>query len=152
MFLPRFICCNISFDSRKVIYMLTEMQSFRADIPELVRAHRKDDEHIETLNKSVNWLIQNACGPRLWIKWQKEINVLSELAYFATTTLAGKMRSFVSLKKCTEKFFYSSFFRSSNSRRRICRLNSSSFKSAASAIVFTSLNVHCRASYWTLSV
>uniref|UniRef100_A0A914V6G6 RING-type E3 ubiquitin transferase n=1 Tax=Plectus sambesii TaxID=2011161 RepID=A0A914V6G6_9BILA len=65
------------------------MNSYVAEIPELVRAHRKDQDHIEELSATVSQLVKDAFGPRVWIRYYREVAVAAELVYYATTTLSG---------------------------------------------------------------
>jgi hypothetical protein len=65
------------------------MTTFVAEIPELVRAHRKDQDHIEELSAAVSQLVRDTFGARIWIRHYREIAVVAELVYYAATTLSG---------------------------------------------------------------
>lgn len=71
------------------------MNSYVAEIPELVRAHRKDEDHIEELSAAASQLVKDTFGPRIWIRYYREIAVAAELVYYAATTVSGNFATFI---------------------------------------------------------
>ncbi|XP_041366580.1 peroxisome biogenesis factor 10-like [Gigantopelta aegis] len=61
----------------------------RAGIPEIIRSHQKDDFYLNFLRSSVTDIAQTLAGPRRWIYWRRELDVLADLGYFLLTTFSG---------------------------------------------------------------
>lgn len=66
------------------------MPLFDADIGEIVRSQKKDDEYIDEFANSLRALAQSQLGPRRYVRWQRELTLVGPLAYYAATTLCGK--------------------------------------------------------------
>ncbi|KAM9244760.1 peroxisome biogenesis factor 10 isoform 1-T1 [Dugong dugon] len=60
-----------------------------ASPPEVVRAAQKDDYYRGGLRSAAGGALHSLAGARKWLEWRKEIELLSDLAYFSLTTLAG---------------------------------------------------------------
>ncbi|XP_064137190.1 peroxisome biogenesis factor 10 isoform X1 [Loxodonta africana] len=57
--------------------------------PEVVRAAQKDDYYRGGLRSAAGGTLHSLAGARKWLEWRKETELLSDLAYFSLTTLAG---------------------------------------------------------------
>ncbi|ESP04252.1 hypothetical protein LOTGIDRAFT_237439 [Lottia gigantea] len=60
-----------------------------AGTPEILRSHQKDDYYLTYLRTSIAETFQLLAGARKWIKWRRELDVMSDLGYFLLTTLSG---------------------------------------------------------------
>ncbi|KAM6216624.1 peroxisome biogenesis factor 10 [Rhynchocyon petersi] len=60
-----------------------------ASPPEVVRAAQKDDYYRSGLRSAAGGTLHSLAGARKWLEWRKEIELLSDVAYFSLTTLAG---------------------------------------------------------------
>ncbi|XP_076320450.1 peroxisome biogenesis factor 10-like isoform X2 [Tachypleus tridentatus] len=56
---------------------------------EILRSSQKDEQYIQQLQGELAELVQRITGISTWLKWRKELDVLSSLTYFGITTLAG---------------------------------------------------------------
>ncbi|XP_050419352.1 peroxisome biogenesis factor 10 [Patella vulgata] len=56
---------------------------------EILRSQQKDEQYLTFLRSTIADNCQTLAGARFWIKWRKELDVLSDLGYFILTTLAG---------------------------------------------------------------
>ncbi|RDD44076.1 Peroxisome biogenesis factor 10 [Trichoplax sp. H2] len=56
---------------------------------ELVRSSQKDVYYLNWLKDIASDVSRGILGSRLWIKWQRELQILTELAYFGLSTLSG---------------------------------------------------------------
>ncbi|XP_013785163.1 peroxisome biogenesis factor 10-like [Limulus polyphemus] len=56
---------------------------------EILRSSQKDEQYIQQLQGELAELVQRIAGISNWLKWRKELDVLSTLTYFGITTLAG---------------------------------------------------------------
>ncbi|KAK6172048.1 hypothetical protein SNE40_018012 [Patella caerulea] len=56
---------------------------------EILRSQQKDEQYMTFLRSTIADNCQTLAGARFWIKWRKELDVLSDLGYFILTTLAG---------------------------------------------------------------
>ncbi|XP_007943624.1 peroxisome biogenesis factor 10 [Orycteropus afer afer] len=65
------------------------MAGAAASPPEVVRAAQKDDYYRGGLRSAASGALHSLAGARKWLEWRKEIELLSNLAYFSLTTLAG---------------------------------------------------------------
>lgn len=92
------------------------MPVFDAEIAEIVRSQKKDDEYIDEFTNSLLALAQKYLGQRRYVRAQRELTLAAPLAYYAVTTLCGKYRfriRFVAACTCALQF------RTSNPRRGI---------------------------------
>ncbi|KAG7332186.1 hypothetical protein KOW79_004020 [Hemibagrus wyckioides] len=60
-----------------------------ANQPQLIRSAQKDEYYQTSLRNNANEAFQTLAGSRRWLQWRKEVEVLSDLAYYALTTLSG---------------------------------------------------------------
>nr|XP_014718590.2 LOW QUALITY PROTEIN: peroxisome biogenesis factor 10 [Equus asinus] len=60
-----------------------------ASPPEVVRAAQKDDYYRGGLRSAAGGALHSLAGAKKWLEWRKEIELLSDVAYFGLTTLAG---------------------------------------------------------------
>ncbi|XP_006871842.1 PREDICTED: peroxisome biogenesis factor 10 [Chrysochloris asiatica] len=65
------------------------MAAIAASPPEVIRAAQKDDYYRGGLRSAAGGVLHSLAGARRWLEWRKEIELLSDLAYFSLTTLAG---------------------------------------------------------------
>lgn len=63
---------------------------FDADIAEIVRSQKKDEEYVDEFSSSVRALAQNFLGQRRYVRFEKELRLVGPLLYYAVTTLSGK--------------------------------------------------------------
>ncbi|XP_063064074.1 peroxisome biogenesis factor 10 [Engraulis encrasicolus] len=57
--------------------------------PQLIRSSQKDDYYQTCLKNNANEVFQAFTGSRQWLKWRKEVELLSDLAYYSLTTFSG---------------------------------------------------------------
>lgn len=63
---------------------------FKAAGPaEIVRSHQKDDFYLGYLRKTAAEVVHALIGPRGWIKWRKEVDLIADIGYFLLTTVSG---------------------------------------------------------------
>ncbi|XP_054440027.1 peroxisome biogenesis factor 10 [Pteronotus mesoamericanus] len=60
-----------------------------ASAPEVVRAAQKDDYYRGGLRSAAGSALHSLAGAKKWLEWRKELELLSDVAYFGLTTLAG---------------------------------------------------------------
>ncbi|KAF6345313.1 peroxisomal biogenesis factor 10 [Rhinolophus ferrumequinum] len=60
-----------------------------ASPPEVVRAAQKDDYYRGGLRSAAGSALHSLAGAKKWLEWRKEVELLSDVAYFGLTTLAG---------------------------------------------------------------
>ncbi|XP_077577609.1 peroxisome biogenesis factor 10 [Stigmatopora nigra] len=60
-----------------------------ANQAQLIRAVQKDDYYQALLKNNANEAFQTLAGSKRWLDWRKEVDLLSDIAYFALTTLIG---------------------------------------------------------------
>lgn len=65
------------------------MQSYVAEIGEIVRAQKRDEEELEIIEERLSKIIKELAGQRLWLKSFQYIPIVSKAAYYCFTTLAG---------------------------------------------------------------
>ncbi|KJH53034.1 zinc finger, C3HC4 type [Dictyocaulus viviparus] len=65
------------------------MQSYIAEVSEMVRAQRRDEEEIDSLRDRISWVVKELLGQRAWIQVYPYIRPLAMVAYYSCTTLAG---------------------------------------------------------------
>lgn len=56
---------------------------------EIVRLAQKDEYFLARLRSEITSLIQKIKGIRWWMKWHKELDLISDLSYFVLTTCLG---------------------------------------------------------------
>ncbi|XP_052790775.1 peroxisome biogenesis factor 10-like isoform X2 [Mya arenaria] len=56
---------------------------------EIVRSHQKDEYYLTYLRNLTADVIHNTLGPRVWIAWRKEVDLLADLGYFLLTSFSG---------------------------------------------------------------
>ncbi|XP_062854589.1 peroxisome biogenesis factor 10 isoform X1 [Trichomycterus rosablanca] len=65
------------------------MPLVEANQPQLIRSSQKDDYYQISLRNNANEAFQALAGSRRWLQWRKEVELLSDLTYYALTTLSG---------------------------------------------------------------
>ncbi|XP_060787488.1 peroxisome biogenesis factor 10 [Neoarius graeffei] len=60
-----------------------------ANQPQQIRSSQKDEYYQTSLRNNANEAFQTLAGSRRWLQWRKEVEVLSDLTYYALTTLSG---------------------------------------------------------------
>ncbi|XP_036035203.1 peroxisome biogenesis factor 10 isoform X3 [Onychomys torridus] len=60
-----------------------------AGAPEVIRAAQKDDYYLGGLRSAAGGALHSLAGAKKWLEWRKEIELLSDIAYFGLTTSAG---------------------------------------------------------------
>ncbi|XP_008850863.1 peroxisome biogenesis factor 10 [Nannospalax galili] len=61
----------------------------RASAPEVIRAAQKDEYYLGGLRSAAGGALHSLAGAKKWLEWRKEIELLSDIAYFGLTTIAG---------------------------------------------------------------
>uniref|UniRef100_A0A8C8ZRT6 Peroxisome biogenesis factor 10 n=1 Tax=Prolemur simus TaxID=1328070 RepID=A0A8C8ZRT6_PROSS len=65
------------------------MAAAAASPPEVIRAAQKDEYYRGGLRSAAGGALHCLAGAKKWLEWRKEIELLSDMAYFGLTTLAG---------------------------------------------------------------
>ncbi|XP_057715204.1 peroxisome biogenesis factor 10 [Corythoichthys intestinalis] len=60
-----------------------------ANQSQLIRAGQKDEYYQAFLRNNANEAFQTLAGSKRWLDWRKEVELLSDIAYFGFTTLIG---------------------------------------------------------------
>lgn len=60
-----------------------------ANQSQLIRSSQKDEYYRNTLRNSANEAVHTLAGSKTWLDWRREIELLSDLAYFGLTTLSS---------------------------------------------------------------
>ncbi|XP_020831456.1 peroxisome biogenesis factor 10 isoform X1 [Phascolarctos cinereus] len=60
-----------------------------ANQPEVIRAAQKDEYYRGSLRSAAGGALHGLAGAKKWLEWRKEIELLSDVAYFTLTTLSG---------------------------------------------------------------
>ncbi|KAK2504313.1 hypothetical protein MC885_011286 [Smutsia gigantea] len=60
-----------------------------ASVPEVVRAAQKDDYYRGGLRTAAGGALHSLAGAKRWLECRREVELLSDVAYFGLTTLAG---------------------------------------------------------------
>ncbi|XP_041507926.1 peroxisome biogenesis factor 10-like isoform X2 [Microtus oregoni] len=60
-----------------------------AGAPEVIRAAQKDDYYLGGLRSAAGGALHSLAGAKKWLEWRREIELLSDIAYFGLTTVAG---------------------------------------------------------------
>ncbi|XP_033943592.1 peroxisome biogenesis factor 10 [Pseudochaenichthys georgianus] len=55
----------------------------------LIRSSQKDEYYQSSLRNTANEAFQTLAGSKRWLDWRREIELLSDLAYYGLTTLSG---------------------------------------------------------------
>lgn len=56
---------------------------------QLIRSSQKDEHYQSFLRNSANEAVQALAGSKRWLDWRREIELLSDFAYYGLTTLSG---------------------------------------------------------------
>lgn len=75
----------ISYFYRK----MAKLQLFPAGAPELVRSNQKDRFYTNYVNGLLSDISRQVLPFRLWLQWQREFQLVAELAYYGLTTIFG---------------------------------------------------------------
>lgn len=65
------------------------MPAATADQAEIVRCNQKDEYYSMFIKRSLGDIAQSVFGPRAWLHWKKELDLVAEVLYFGLTTLSG---------------------------------------------------------------
>lgn len=60
-----------------------------ANQSQLIRSSQKDDFYQNFLKNSTNEAVQTAAGSKRWLDWRREVELLTDVAYFTLTTFSG---------------------------------------------------------------
>ncbi|KAM4737617.1 peroxisome biogenesis factor 10 isoform 2-T2 [Anableps anableps] len=60
-----------------------------ANQAQLIRSSQKDEYYRSVLRNSANEAYQSVAGSKQWLDWRREIELLSDFAYYGLTTLSG---------------------------------------------------------------
>ncbi|XP_071390030.1 peroxisome biogenesis factor 10 isoform X2 [Centroberyx affinis] len=60
-----------------------------ANQAQLIRSSQKDEHYQTFLRNNANEAFQTLAGSKRWLDWRKEIELLSDLAYYVLTTFSG---------------------------------------------------------------
>uniref|UniRef100_A0A914C320 RING-type E3 ubiquitin transferase n=1 Tax=Acrobeloides nanus TaxID=290746 RepID=A0A914C320_9BILA len=63
------------------------MQTYVAEVHELVRSFQRDEEHLKELEETVNQLIKGILGDTVWVRTYRFIGDLTRFIYYSTTNL-----------------------------------------------------------------
>ena len=69
--------------------MSTRLQLFAAGAPELVRSNQKDRFYTNRISVLLSDIGYQALPLRLWLKWQREFQLVAEFTYYGLTTVLG---------------------------------------------------------------
>ena len=61
----------------------------RAKQAEILRSSQKDDYYCGSIKSYLSEIVQKVGGPRIWLKWNNEFEVLADVVYFTLTTFGG---------------------------------------------------------------
>lgn len=68
---------------------MAQMKLFAAGAPELVRCNQKDRFYTDHLTSLLSDLFRQTLPLRLWLRWQRELQLVAELSYHGFTTVLG---------------------------------------------------------------
>lgn len=68
---------------------MAKLQLFPAGAPELVRSNQKDRFYTNYVNGLLSDISRQVLPFRLWLQWQREFQLVAELAYYGLTTIFG---------------------------------------------------------------
>ncbi len=74
---------------QKVVLNMPLMQLFPAGAPELVRSNQKDRFYTDYLTSLLSEVSRQVLPLRIWLRWQREFQLLAELGYYGITTVIG---------------------------------------------------------------
>nr|XP_033484700.1 peroxisome biogenesis factor 10 isoform X5 [Epinephelus lanceolatus] len=60
-----------------------------ANQSQLIRSSQKDEYYQSFLRNNANEAVQTLAGSKRWLDWRREIELLSDLAYYGLTTFSG---------------------------------------------------------------
>uniref|UniRef100_F7ELT0 Peroxisome biogenesis factor 10 n=1 Tax=Monodelphis domestica TaxID=13616 RepID=F7ELT0_MONDO len=60
-----------------------------ANQPEVIRAAQKDEYYRGGLRSAAGAALHSLAGAKKWLEWRKEVELLSDIAYFTLTTFSG---------------------------------------------------------------
>lgn len=60
-----------------------------ANQSQLIRSSQKDEFYQSVLRNNTNEAFQTAAGSKRWLDWRREVELLTDLAYFTLTTISG---------------------------------------------------------------
>ncbi|XP_061590751.1 peroxisome biogenesis factor 10 [Cololabis saira] len=60
-----------------------------ANPAQLIRSSQKDEHYRTVLRNNANEAVQTLAGSKRWLDWRREIELLSDLAYYGLTTFSG---------------------------------------------------------------
>ncbi|KAI6235629.1 hypothetical protein M3Y95_00072000 [Aphelenchoides besseyi] len=66
-----------------------QMQTYRAEQSEILRASRKDDEFLHMFQLQLSDTVKNLCGDAMWIRMYKYLQSTTNLFYHFATTMSG---------------------------------------------------------------
>ncbi|XP_064406332.1 peroxisome biogenesis factor 10-like [Halichondria panicea] len=66
---------------------MSQLHLLPAGAPELVRSNQKDRFYIDRISALLSEISRQLLPLRSWIKWQRELHLLTELGYYGLTTL-----------------------------------------------------------------
>lgn len=55
----------------------------------VLRSVQKDEQYSSWFRTETNLVLQKLLGPRTWIQWKQQIELLSDTIYYTATTLNG---------------------------------------------------------------
>lgn len=65
------------------------MQTYVAELSEIIRCEQRDEEHLEKLSKEASLIIKDLFGSSFWIRYYRYIPVVTKILYYSFTTLSG---------------------------------------------------------------
>lgn len=65
------------------------MNTYVAEIGEIVRAHRRDEEYIEEIAERLSKVSKELLGQRRWIRWYPYLKTVASTLYYSSTVVVG---------------------------------------------------------------
>uniref|UniRef100_A0A1I7TWN5 tryptophan--tRNA ligase n=1 Tax=Caenorhabditis tropicalis TaxID=1561998 RepID=A0A1I7TWN5_9PELO len=65
------------------------MNTYVAEIGEIVRSHRRDDEYIDEIADRLSKISKELLGQRTWIRWFPYLKTISSVLYYSSTVVIG---------------------------------------------------------------
>ncbi len=65
------------------------MNAFPAEIPDICRSHKKDEEYRKILCLDLKGVLGKLVGPRAVFRWDRELTLAADFSYFGFTSLLG---------------------------------------------------------------
>ncbi|CAD6190317.1 unnamed protein product [Caenorhabditis auriculariae] len=111
------------------------METYVAEIGEIVRAQRRDEEVIDDLSSRISKVVKDLLGQRRWIRWFPYFRNFASTAYYANTVLA-----------CNQTLGeeYVKLFESEGLNRVFCRIISSRKEKTSSPTLPQTLSLDCQ--------